>query len=215
MNRFTALAPALLLLAACAGGAGSGDAPDPRTPTERWTLEAQPARDEIFLKPHTDGLSEAQRRALADLAGRFRSDGATEIQIGAPAGEAGSKSAYDAQAFLALMGVPRERTRLVGASGEAVAVGFDTVAAVVPECGQTFENLSRTGGNRTPANFGCAVTANMAAQIENPRDIQGPRPTAPMDAARNADVLTKYRTGQSTASQRGARESGTVSQVIQ
>jgi len=82
-----------------------------------------------------------------------------------------------------------------------VLVGFDTVRAVVPTCGTAWTNLARTGSNAGQANFGCAVNANLAAQIANPRDIVTPRTMTPADAGRRAVVFDAYRKGEQTAAE--------------
>ena len=81
-------------------------------------------------------------------------------------------------------------------------VGFDTVRAAVPTCGTSWTNLGRTGANAGYANFGCAVNANLAAQIADPRDIVSPRAVQPGSAARRAVVFDKYRLGEPTAATR-------------
>jgi pilus assembly protein CpaD len=55
----------------------------------------------------------------------------------------------------------------------------------------------------------------MAAQIENPRDIAGPRKADPADAARRSVVLDKYRQGEVTASKTDPNANGHVSTAVQ
>ena len=80
-----------------------------------------------------------------------------------------------------------------------MAVGFEPLRAAVPQCGAYWGNLARTNGNDTSANFGCAVTANLAAQIDNPRDIITPRGMTPVDTGRRAVIYDNYRKGEATA----------------
>jgi pilus assembly protein CpaD len=82
-------------------------------------------------------------------------------------------------------------------------------------CGQSWNVLTNTRDNQTQANFGCAYTANMAAQIADPRDINGPRTMDASDAARRATVLDKYRRGEVTASQADDKTRGNVTQTVQ
>lgn len=55
----------------------------------------------------------------------------------------------------------------------------------------------------------------MAAQVADPRDINGPRTMDASDAGRRATVLDKYRKGEITAAASDDRSRGTVTQEIQ
>lgn len=211
----TAISKALLLslvlagpvvgLAGCVGGPASLGGPAPLTPTSRYALQVESGLDRIALAVHDEGLSGNQNAALRDLTQRFAASGAGTIVIEAPAGgdPAAAKAAYAIQAFLQGLGLPSDRLRVISYAGPdpraPVLVGFETVQASVPRCGQVWGNLSRTGDNMSGSNFGCAVTANLAAQIADPRDIVSPRPLAPADAARRSVVFDRYRAGQETA----------------
>ena len=80
---------------------------------------------------------------------------------------------------------------------------------------QVWTDLRRSAQNTVQPNFGCAVTANVAAQIADPSDLLGPRPTDPSDAGRRAVVLDKYRKGQRTGAATDNRADGAVSNAVQ
>jgi pilus assembly protein CpaD len=216
--------PALAALSACATPAGgpTGSVP-PVTPTERYALTTAPGVDEIALAPRAEGLSPAQREALAALTARFRAERAPAVLIqvaqGLPEGHDAARTAAAARAELEGLGVqPAEiRTAAFDAAGQrpVVRIGFETVQAVVPQCGREWTNLTATKDNAGFTNFGCAVTANMAAQIADPRDIQGRRAMDPADAGRRQVVLGKYRLGESTASKADDAGRGVVSNVVE
>jgi pilus assembly protein CpaD len=85
----------------------------------------------------------------------------------------------------------------------------------VPQCGTQWGSLTRTGDNQSAANFGCAVTANLAAQIADPRDIVSPRAMTPADAQRRAVVFDQYVKGEPTAAGREELVMGTrVSRAV-
>ncbi|WP_395945216.1 CpaD family pilus assembly protein [Brevundimonas sp.] len=200
-----AIAGALAGLTGCVGGPASLGGAAPLTPTSRYGLQVEADLDRIALSVHDDGLSANQNAALRDLAQRFSLAGAGTLVIEAPAGgdPVAGQRAYDIRAALERMGLPAQSLRMasyVGPDPRApVLVGFETVQAVVPRCGQTWGNLSRTGDNMSGSNFGCAVTANLAAQIADPRDIVAPRAMTPADAGRRTVVFDKYRAGEQTA----------------
>ena len=79
----------------------------------------------------------------------------------------------------------------------------------MPQCGTRWGSLSRTGDNQSASNFGCAVNANLSAQIANPRDIVTPRAMTPPDAQRRAVVFDRYGKGEATSSAREALVAGT------
>jgi len=199
-----------LALSACVGGPASLGGEPPLTPTSRFVLQVEPGLDRIALAVHETGLSANQRAALDALVGRFALEGAPALVIEAPAGgdAAAAETAWGVKAALEAAGVPGERIQMVGYEAPdpraPVLAGFETIRAVVPQCGTQWGNLGRTGDNQSSANFGCAVTANLAAQIADPRDIVAPRALAPADAGRRSVVFDAYRSGEQTAAQREA-----------
>ncbi|WP_425991923.1 CpaD family pilus assembly protein [Brevundimonas sp. TWP2-3-2] len=203
------LASAVLLaapLAACGGAAGSG--PVPLTPTSRFALQVEPGIDRVAFAVHETGLSENQTLALGDMVNRFAVEGAPMLTVEAPSGDdpVSSDVAWRIKGALEAQGVPPYQVRVVTYLAPdpraPVLVGFDTVRAAVPQCGTSWTNLGRTGANAGYANFGCAVNANLAAQIADPRDIISPRAIQPGSAARRAVVFDKYRLGEPTAATR-------------
>lgn len=204
----TLLTTTALALGACVGGPASLGGEPPLTPTSRYQLQVEPNLDRIALAVHDSGLSPTQNGALQELVRRYRYVDAVPMVIEAPAGNdpVALKTAYDVQAALAAYGVAPDRITLVSYAAPdpraPVVVGYQTIRAAVPQCGTAWGNLSRTGDNRSSSNFGCAVTANLAAQIEDPRDIQRPRAMTPADAGRRTVVFDAYRGGKPTSAER-------------
>ena len=208
------------LLSACADhGAGLDQA---ITPTEQFPLKVAVTPGEIHLAPHPAGLSAAQREALAALADRWMQEGGGPVTIRAPIsgadpGSAGLTSVQAAE-LLHTLGVPGEKIRRVGYDPQRdprapIIVAYDVYEAVIPRCGAHWENLTNNLGNRPMSNFGCAVSANMAAQIADPADIVGPRTSDPTDATRRTTVIEKYRQGQATGGATETGASGTISSL--
>jgi len=194
-----------LALAACMGDPAGGLGPEPLNPATRFTLQVEPDVDRIALAVHETGLSGPQQAALVNLSNRFGLQGATVLRIEAPSGgdPVSAEFAYRVKSALEAMGAPVEAIQVVGYDAPdpraPVVVGFETLRAAVPQCGTYWGNMTRTNGNDTSANFGCAVTANLAAQIDNPRDIVTPRGMTPVDTGRRAVVYDHYRKGEATA----------------
>ncbi len=203
-----AVATGAVLLTGCMGGPAEGIGPTPLTPTSRYALQVEPGLDRIALAVHEDGLSPNQMQALRDMVNRFAAEGAPVLTVEAPSGEdrVSADIAWRVKGALEAQGVPTYQVRIVSYAAPnpraPVLVGFDTVRAVVPQCGREWTNLTRTGNNAGSANFGCAVNANLAAQIANPRDIQTPRPMTGADGGRRTVVIDHYRAGEQTAAAR-------------
>lgn len=213
---------ALLGLAACATTGAQG--PAPATAATQWEdkVKVTAAPDEVLLAVHAEGLSPRQVQALDALLARFTEAEARELVVLAPVGgpqaPAAGRMAAVARAYLIDAGAPRFAVRIDsypadGDKDPPLRVGYLRHTAEIPRCG-SWENLSATRNNDAYGNFGCAVTANMAAQVANPADLQGPRREDPADAMRRGVVMEKYRAGQVTASQRDSQSDGAVSRVV-
>jgi len=202
------LAFAGLALTGCMGGPASLGGEPPLTPLSRYSLQVEPGLDRIALAVHETGLSANQQAAVSDLVNRFAIEGAPALVVEAPAGDdpVAVRMAWNVKTALVAAGAPDHRIRLVSYVGPdpraPVLVGFETVRAVVPQCGTAWGSLGRTGDNQSASNLGCAVNANLAAQIANPRDIVSPRALGPNDAGRRSVVFDDYRKGERTAAQR-------------
>jgi pilus assembly protein CpaD len=192
------------------------------TPVEQYPLKARALPGELKIAAHAEGLSVAQRDALAELADRWVESGGGEVTVRAPSSGADPRAvdvtSRQAVEYLGAMGVPSGRIHRVGyepaAGSEApIVIAYATYRAVVPRCGLQWENLSSNGQNRPMGNFGCAVNANMAAQIADPADIAGPRELDSPDAGRRATVIDKYRQGQPTAGAADVNAKGAFSSV--
>ncbi len=191
-------------------------------PTEQYPLRVSEDPSQIRLAAHPQGLSEGQRAALEGLANRWVQEGGGPVTIRVPNAGVDPRSADvtsgQALALLRSLGVPGEQIRRVGydAAGDGVApivVAYATYRAEIPRCGLKWGNLSTNGQNKPMENFGCAVSANMAAQIADPADIAAPRAGDPTDAGRRTTVIDKYRQGDRTAGTAEAGASGTLSQL--
>ena len=216
---------ACLAVAACA----SPEAPPlaqarPITPTERFAIQVKPSPVELMLAAHSAGLSDAQAAALRDFMGRYDDADRGAITIKAPQhgpDESGVyRTATATREFLIAQGVQPGDVRIegydAGGDGKApVRVSFVSYHAQGPACGASWSDLSKEDSNEPYPEFGCAVTANIAAEVADPADLLHPRASDPPDALRRAQVLDKYRQGQLTSSPKDPQADGTFSTVGQ
>jgi pilus assembly protein CpaD len=219
------IVPCIALLAGACASQGDPlnlakkDPLQPVTPTEQYSITVTQGRDEILLAPHPDGISDAQAKALAEFVGRWRDAGSSMISVRAPA--SGAEAMYRAtagvQSALESMGVRPEQIQLTSYDGGAdapIGVGFEGYQAKGPDCGQDWNDYTQTGDNRVNKNFGCAVTANVAAMIANPGDLLAPRPMDSSDSTRRETIIGKYHQGAIGSTPQDPQADGAISGAI-
>jgi pilus assembly protein CpaD len=196
------------------------DPGQPVTPAEQFSITVTQGRDEILLAPHPDGLSDAQMQALAQLVDRWRNAGGSVITVRAPASgeEAMYRATAGVQTALEAIGVRPEQIQLTSydaGPGAPIGVSFLGYQAQGPQCGRDWNDFTQTGDNRVNKNFGCAVTANVAAMIANPGDLLAPRPMDSSDAGRRETIIGKYRLGVTSSTPKDTQADGAISGTIQ
>lgn len=214
---------ASVCVAACSTTPTPGADENARTSADRFKVKVVSEAEEIRLVLHARGLSPAQSVALEAFSQTWRESDGRSIMIQAPNAARDPAAAYrmseSTKAFLIDQGLPENKIEVSGydAAGDTAApliVGYLRYKAEIPECGKNWTNIARSMKNKAQANFGCAVTANMAAQIANPGDLLSPRDMTPQDAARRQVVLDKYRTGEKTGAEADESASGAVSKAV-
>lgn len=228
MTQFLRSLPPLALvvaLSACASAPPrDGAVADAPTALDQFKAPVRALPNEIRLAIHAQGVSQGQAQALSDLVNGWRAADGGRLVIQAPSGGPDSSAVYrmgeSVRAFLVGQGVPVQAIQVVGYDGGGAAaapivVGYLRYEVDVPQCGEQWENLSSTWDNRVYGNFGCATTANLAAQIANPADLAGPRASDAPDAQRRMEVLDHYRAGETTSSARDDQAAGAVATAVQ
>jgi len=185
--------------------------------------------DVVALKVHGTrsgrGLSHAQRKRVRAFVAGFRESGSRSLKIKAPSSVANDVVAAGAVAevhrIIERNAIPRSSIRMVNyrprkrRGSSAVILSYRRYQAVASECGAWPESSTKTSENKPFWSLGCASQNNLAAMIDNPRDLIVPRNSAPTDAQRRDNVFDQYRAGEVTTAERSAAESGTVSDVAQ
>jgi len=216
----------LLALGACATTSPDKKAaadPPPITPSERYAIQVDPSPMELKLGVHEAGLSQTQADALHDFVSRWMQTNHAPITIKAPEHGPAQAAVYrtvaGARDFLVAQGVDPASVRIVSYdAGEAdapVVVGFIRYHARGPQCGRAWSDISKDYDNTGYVEFGCAVTANIAAQIAEPADLLHPRDFDPPDAQRREVVLDKYRQGANTSTSKDSQANGAISSTGQ
>lgn len=206
--------------AGCAPMTGS-DPLAPMTPLTRFSLQVEPGLDRIALAVHDAGLSANQRDAIGQLAARYGASGQGWIKVEAPSGEdaAAAGQAYAVRAALQAAGVPGDQIQMAAYNAPdpraPVLASFETVRAAVPDCSSIARNAGPRFSNQSTVSLGCAITANMAAQIADPRDIMGARAMTPADSGRAAVVFDNYRKGQASSTPQEPLVNGQIARAVE
>jgi pilus assembly protein CpaD len=168
----------------------------------------------IFVGHARGGLSAPQRNDVMGLAQTWVREGTGAIVADVPVNTANARAASatyrDIRSVLAAGGVPSSAITLRQYQPEdvrtlpTIKLSYPKIAAVAGPCGLWPEdlgpNLQNTGynENRPYHNFGCATQRNLAAMVDNPADLEQPRPETPAYTPRRNVAFDKYRKGIST-----------------
>jgi pilus assembly protein CpaD len=200
-------------------GPVSERAKEARLPTQYYPLEAQSRTDSVHLKVNPNGFSQNQITALNQVAmsASWQNDQPISVEVvtaespqAVAAGEAVVNYLINAHVY------PKDIVHNSQSDQPEDIVSINTVLyrAHVYDCNRSWENLTKTASNDVYDNFGCAISANLAAQVADPRDLAGPRPTTSTDATRKSVILDKYRTGQVTSAEKDDKANGTISNAV-
>jgi pilus assembly protein CpaD len=169
----------------------------------------------VFVGHARGGLSAPQRTDVAGLAQNWVREGTGGIIADVPAdpvyGRAAAASYREIRSILMARGVPssaitqRPYQAEVASALPAIKLSYPKIKAVAGPCGLWPEdlgpNIDNPGytENRHYQNFGCATQRNLAAMIDNPADLEQPRPETPAYTPRRSIAFDRYRKGVPTA----------------
>ena len=188
-------------------------------------VEPQVATLVVQVDEDGRGLAAGEDDGIRAFAEQWKSRGHGDLSITVPKGTANDADARaavdDVTKILKSAGVDRGSIQIAdykGAANDANApltLSFVADTAVASECGQNWsENMAFTPRNTPWPDFGCSTQHNLAALVEDPRDLDHPRATDKADAERRNTVLQKYRKGEPTYTDvTGTRDTGLVSDM--
>lgn len=190
----------------------------------RITVTETAARLEVPVAAGATALSPESRNDLRDFASSYLRAGHGMLILSTPVGGANTETALtmSSEARLALTNAGVSFAAIAGSSYEAtgdaspILVSFARFEAQAPECAPLWEqDLAHQSNNQPWESFGCATQANLAALIEDPRDLLGPRTEDPRDGGRRATVLEAFRAGEQTHAERSNDERISISNAVQ
>lgn len=169
----------------------------------------------IFVGNGRGGLNATQRAEIVALGRTWMREGTGAIVIEVPSHTPNARAAGDSlreiRSLLAASGIPahgivvRNYSPTDSQVFAAIRVSYPRITASAGPCGLWPEDLGPSVKNksyyenRSYENFGCAYQRNMAAMVANPADLVQPRAETPPNSARRTEAFTKYRNGQTTA----------------
>lgn len=168
----------------------------------------------IFVGHARGGLSAPQRADVMGLAKIWVSEGTgaivADVPVDTPNARAAADSFREIRALLTAGGVPPRGIRLHHYRPDnpetfaTIRLSYPRIAAVAGPCGLWPEDIgpsllnSGYNENKPYHNFGCATQRNLAAMVDNPSDLEQPRPETPAYLARRTEGFEKYRKGNTT-----------------
>src|SRR3954467_1975494 len=157
----------------------------------------------VYYAGGADGMTSDDAVRFDAFLADYRTHGNGSLGISVPDGPASRAVITFFAERAAATGISRDKilvsTHEVANNDRRVDVSYIAYTARADSCGSDWsENLAFTADNLTPRNFGCSVQHNIAAMVADPRDLLGPGPMGPVDAARRASVMEHYEKGEIT-----------------
>jgi pilus assembly protein CpaD len=219
------LTPALLALtlAACqAPFNGANDAWSAQG-NQPITVDTHIVSQQFPITASSFELTQDQRDRLKGLVADYLGRGLGKLTITSPVGTpnsgAGLQVAAEMTQIANAAGVAPRRVDVAGyhattaKGGAPVVVSYTVYGATPSPCGDWSTNYAYEPNNLMTPNHGCATQNNLAAELEDPRDLIAPRQQTAPDEARRATVFDKYRQGEPTGATGDKQDSGTVSEM--
>jgi pilus assembly protein CpaD len=223
--------PLLLIGLSALGACATSVAPPPgpvvasAADAHRIEVTQTTARMEIAVDPGNPRLTDKAKGDLADFASSYLRLGHGALILSTPSGgnNADAASTVAGQARMALVNAGVAYNAVAGSTydasgqnGAPVIVSFARFEAQAPNCAPIYtQDLAHQTDNQPWASFGCAMQANLAAEIEDPNDLLAPRPYDARDSNRRATVMDLYRRGQVSHALRDNDERVTISTAVQ
>jgi pilus assembly protein CpaD len=209
----------------------SGCFPLFKKPTESWSeqnafpikVDPDTASMAVPVGGLATGISADSTRDVRAFIAVYKARGHGPLTIARPVGSSNEKpaghAASDILHIATELGVspadimPQTYKPAEGAVDAPITLSFTSFVASTRACGDWSHNMGESARNTEMPNLGCATQNNIAAMVEDPHDLIGPRDMQAADAERRAAIFDKYRKGETTITTRQADERGNVSKT--
>lgn len=211
-----ALAAVSIVLGGCWSNSEVVTASVPSDYRQRHPIAVQEGNHSIvvFVGAGRGGLSGPQRADVAGFGQSWVREGTggvvIDVPVSTPNARAAASAASEIRHTLASAGVPSSAIRINRYAPDdpqrfaAVRLSYPKISAVAGPCGLWPADLGPSidnpdyNENKPYHNFGCATQRNLAAMVDNPADLEQPRPESPAYTTRRTTSFEKYRKGVST-----------------
>jgi len=185
-----------------------GSIPDDYRTNHPITIQEKEASFDLVVAGNANAPTDEQIRSVDGFLDAYRNNGSGPITLLLPLGSSNQAAAGVVGRKLAkyISGTHAGRSGVTtvfyhAQSGQALApirIAYRALVAATNQCGQWPTDLTDTKDNKHYENFGCAYQNNLAAQIANPNDLQGPRKQSEIDATNRSNVIGTYQSGESS-----------------
>lgn len=155
-------------------------------------------------------LSARDQDAVGDFLAQYARSGEGPLYINVPSNGQTSQGVAQAtsivQSYLGRLGLSGSAVQsgqypAMPGAPSPVIVSYRRLTTAPINCSQG-ASLTHTANNQPYGNFGCAQTANLAALIDNPRQLLAPYEFDKGSTVRRMTVIDKYVAGEATATPR-------------
>jgi len=167
-------------------------------------------RMELYVQPTGLNLSARDQDALSDFLYQYARDGQGPLYMNIPSNAASGMGVSQANAAIASrlqgMGIAGGNVQTGQYNARSgvnapVVVSYRRLTTAPIDC-QMGASLTHTSTNQPYQNFGCAQTANLAAMIDDPRQLLAPYDMGNSSVERRVTVIGKYAAGEPTGATR-------------
>ncbi|PHR60735.1 MAG: hypothetical protein COA43_06245 [Robiginitomaculum sp.] len=165
-------------------------------------------RMELYVQPTGLNLSSRDQSAMANFIAQYARFGEGPLYINVPDSALNGRGIDQAKEMIAqyLSGVGRNYNAMQTGHYRAnpsapapVVVSYRRLTTEPIDC-HMGAPLTHTANNQPHSNFGCAQTANLAAMIDNPRQLLAPYALADAPSTHGVNVIRKMNEGELTSS---------------
>jgi len=170
----------------------------------------------IFVGQARGGLTAPQRNDVMGLAQTWVREGTgaivADVPVDTPNARAAAAVFREIRSLLMASGVGSRAITMHHYRPDdprtfaTIRLNYPKITAVAGPCGLWPDDLGPNidnptyNENKPYHNFGCATQRNLAAMVDNPADLEQPRPETPAYTARRDVAFDRYRKGNSTTS---------------
>lgn len=201
----------LAALAACSTPSPSNG---PVTGWSNTQIAETVERLELYARPEGLTLSARDETAVAQFLQAYGRFGDGPLYVNMPSSQGATGGAHQTQRLIkrimtdiGLSGAPMQSGQYQSAMGQPapVVVSYRRLKTVPQDC-RFAGNMMNTYANQPYGSFGCSHHANLAAMIEDPRQLLEPYQMTPPDMKRRMQVYDKYIIGENPASAQPERQ---------